>query len=59
MKDLLSKCRKAGLSINTKQTKILGNGEKQNINWAGGLIEEVDEIDYLGQIIRFKNKWGK
>ncbi len=59
MKDLLSKCRKAGLSINTKNTKILGNGEKRNINWAGGIIEGVDEIDYLGQTNCFKNKWEK
>ncbi len=35
--------QKSRLSINMKKTKILRNGEKWNIKWVGGTIEEVDE----------------
>ncbi len=59
VEELIRKSKEAGLTINTNKTKILGRGEKKNINIGGVTIEEVDEIQYLGQIVSFQNRREK
>ncbi len=54
--ELIRKIKEAELIINTNKTKILGRREKKNINIEGATMEEVDEIQYLGQIVSFQNK---
>ncbi len=56
--ELIIKCKEAGLSINSKKTKILGKGNQQNIS-GRGKIEVVREVEYLGQIILFENRMGR
>ncbi len=58
-KELAEKSEKAGLKINMKKTKIIGNGIKKNLEVEGEMIEEIDEALYLGQLLSFKNRAGK
>ncbi len=57
--ELITECKKAGLKINGKKTKIIGRGEKQNLIIDDQDIEEVEEIEYLGQTISFKDRSNK
>ncbi len=57
--ELIIKCKEAGLSINSKKTKILGKGNQQNITVGGEKIEVVREVEYLGQIISFENRMDR
>ncbi len=46
---------RAGLQMDSRKTKILGRGQKKNIiiNWKE--IEEVEEVEYLGQLLSFED----
>ncbi len=59
VEELIRKSKEVGLTINTSKTKILGRGEKKNNNIEGATIVEVDEIQYVGQTVSFKNRREK
>ena len=41
----------AGLQINAKKTKVMGNGAKIEIKLKGEALEYVPEYTYLGQLM--------
>ncbi len=58
--ELVRECKKAGLKINRKKTKIIGGGGEQNLIIIDDKdIEEVEEIEYSGQTISFKDRSNK
>ncbi len=57
--ELIRESRKAGLTINSKKTKIMKRLGGGKLELEGVTIEKVKEIVYLGQLISFKNKGGK
>ncbi|KAJ8726613.1 hypothetical protein PYW07_001311 [Mythimna separata] len=53
--ELAIESKKVGLSLNASKTKIITNGEYQDVIIENAKIEFVDDYVYLGQLVSFEN----
>ncbi len=54
--EFLTRSMEAGLIINETKSKFTSNKRKEELKLRGVVIEWVEEIEYLGQMISFKNR---
>ncbi len=59
IKDLDKNARIAGLEMNIGKTKILAKNKRNNITINSQIIENMDSIEYLGQLISIEKRFDK
>ncbi len=54
--EFLTRSKETGLIINETKSKFMSNKRKEELKLGGVVIESVEEIEYLSQMISFKNR---
>ncbi|XP_039278724.1 uncharacterized protein LOC120350224 [Nilaparvata lugens] len=56
MKELLKASKTIGLHLNAQKTRLMTNSEKIRVEIDCGILDYVEDYEYLGQVISFVNR---